>query len=293
MVQTKGMSFTRVITKERLVTASIIIFIIMVLLFYLPPLNDYWMEEDGNFTLFTAGVFVLFLVLTVLGGIVIYKSGLQALKMEQKGFTIFAVGAILLFTVPFLSGLEILPTGQDFMGPIHIILLLIGIVICLIGMFMMARFGGFFSIWIFGTLFLTVLGFHEAFNVVIYTGTFGPVDRFLMYEGCGILLASFILYIYSELKFVYLAYKIEEAQGYNDEKEYERAIEVLKHVLTIYPNYPTALNNMGNIYYRMKLYDEAADCYDKVSFINPEYPHTENNMKMVAKKLKMGRKSTT
>jgi tetratricopeptide (TPR) repeat protein len=216
---------------------------------------------------------------------------MNAVKMEQKGFTIFAIGAIILFLVPFLSSLEILGTEENFMGAIHIILLAIGILICLVGMVFLARDGGYFSIWLFGTIFLTIFGGHEAFKLIIYTGNYGPIDRFLMMEGIGILLASFVLYIYAELKFVYLAYRIEEAQKLNDEKKYQAALEVLDKVLAVFPNYSTAWNNKGNIYYRLKQYEEAMDCYDRVAFINPDYPHTENNIKQVQKKLKK-RKST-
>ncbi len=293
MTEKGPLSFEKIVTKQRLVAASIIVFILMVLLFYLPPLNDYWTDEAGNFTMFSAGIFVVFLALTTLGAIVIFKSGMQALKNEQKGFTAFAIGAILLFLVPFLSSLDILPGGEEFMGPIHMVVLILGIIICVVGMVFIARFGGFFSIWIFGTLFLTIFGFHEAFKVIIYTGNFGHIDRFLMYEGIGILLASFILYIYSELKFVFLAYKVEQAQALNNEKKYEAALEILTQVLQIYPNYSTALNNKGNIYYRMKKYEEAKECYDKVAYFDPGYPHTDSNMKLVDKKLKKGRRSAS
>ena len=285
------LSFIRVVTKQRLLTVSIIIYILMVLLFYLPPLNDYWTKGSGNFTMFSAIVFIVFLVLTVLGALVIYKSGTSAIKREQKGFTAFAIGAILLFLVPFLSSLEVIGGGEEFLSSIHLILLVLGILICVVGMFFLAREGGYFSIWLFGTVFLTIFGGHEAFKFIIYTGTYGQVDRFLMIEGIGILLASFMLYIYAELKFVFLAYKIEEAQRLNDEKKYKAALEVLEKVLAIYPNYSTAWNNKGNIHYRMKEYEEARDCYDRVAYLDPEYPHTENNMKQVMKKLKRGRSS--
>lgn len=291
MAETSKFSLIRIVSKQRLLTVSIIVYILMILLFYLPPLNDYWTDSSGNFTMFSAFIFVAFLVLTVLGGLVLFKTGLNAIKWEQKGFTIFAIGAILLFLVPFLSSLEVIGGGEEFLGSIHFILLALGIIICLVGMVFLARDGGYFSIWLFGTIFLTILGGHEAFKFIIYTGNYGPIDRFLMFEGIGILLASFVLYVYAEIKFVFLAYRIEEAQKLNEEKKFEAALEVLDKVLAIFPNYSTAWNNKGNLYYRMKMYEEAMDCYDKVAYIDPEYPHTENNMNQVAKKLKK-RKST-
>ena len=109
------------------------------------------------------------------------------------------------------------------MGPVHIILLVLGILLCLAGMFILARDGGFFSVWFFGSAYFWLYGFHEGFDFIIYTGNYGPYDRTLSFIGIGIMLASFVLYLYSEVKFVYLAYLVDEALSLNENKKYKQA----------------------------------------------------------------------
>jgi hypothetical protein len=273
------------ISKEGIVLASIIVFIIMLIAFYPPSFKDFWTGDTTNFLVYSAVVTIIFTIFIVLGIFVLYKGGLWSMKKEARGFGAFAFGAIMLFFIPFGTAIGVLPGGDGWMGPIHIILLVLGIIICLAGVFLVARDGGFFSVWFFGSAFFWLYGFHEAFKFIVFTGDFGYLDQFLSYEAIGIMLASFILYIYHELKYVYLAYLVDEALEHNENKEYDIAIEILDKALLLYPNYVTALNNKGNVLYRMKDYNYSRECYLAVIDIDPDYRKAKSNLRLANKKL--------
>jgi tetratricopeptide (TPR) repeat protein len=84
---------------------------------------------------------------------------------------------------------------------------------------------------------------------------------------------------------VYLAYLVDEALELNENKEYDSAIELLDKALLIYPNYLTALNNKGNVLYRMKDYNYSRECYLRVIDIDPDYRKAKSNLRLANKKL--------
>ena len=272
------------LSKEGVVLTSIITFFLLLVIYYVPPLNRYW-ESGDNFRTFALIVFLVFLFYSAMGILLLVKTKLWVLKWESKGFGLFFVGGALLFLMPFLTAMDILPGGADFFGPIHIILLVLGIAICLVGMFLLFLDNGFFSIWFLGVLFLLILAGHEAFRVIVYTGHFGPYDTSLHYEALGILIASFVLFIAYEVKNVYIYYLVDEALELKEEKDYEGSLEILEKALKLDKRHITALNNKGNILFHLKQYDEARECYQMALDSNPDYERALDNMKVVNKKL--------
>jgi len=252
------------------------------LLLYL-GLQDVW-TSGNNFRVYGGILFIVFLILGVLGAFMVFRRGPEILKVEAKGFIPFAIGSFLLFLIPVGSGIGMLPGGSDFLGPIHIIILILGIIICLAGMVMLARDGEFFTAWFPGAGFILIFGGHNALGFFSATA-FGSMDAFLVGEALGLLIASFLLYAYYELKFIYLAYLVDEALEFNEAKAYEKAVELLDKALLIYPQYKTALNNKGNVLYRMKEYNLARECYLRVVDVDPYYGKAKSNLKLANKKL--------
>lgn len=274
------------LTLEGVVTASILIYITLQFPFLIPGLNRH-VNYGSNFTVYAL---LMCIVYSILIGIAIYllvKIWKKVLRNEWKSFLVFAAGALILFFLPLGASLEILPGYHKGLDGLHIFLLVLGILVCIVGMVLMARDGAFFSIWFLGASFYWILTFHEAFKFIIHNQMFGPYDRTLNILALSILLASFVLYVLFELKFMYLSYLVDRALEKNKEKEYEVSLEILDKALQIHPAYATALNNKGNVLFRSKNYEEARECYLKVLKIDPDYLKAKNNLQIVNKKLKI------
>jgi tetratricopeptide (TPR) repeat protein len=93
----------------------------------------------------------------------------------------------------------------------------------------------------------------------------------------------FILLIYSDLKFFYLAKLIREEKNLRKKKEYKKALALCDRVLLIYPFFATAWNNKGNIYINLGKKKDAMECYKKAIEINPNYELARNNLKIAQK----------
>ena len=141
-------------SKEGVVISSIIVFFLLLILYVIGPLNDYWTAGKEEFRNYALIMFIVFLLFTAAGIFLLVTSKLWILKWEARGFGIFFLGAVLLFMIPFGNATEILSGGTDLFGPIQIILLLLGIALCCVGAFLLALDGGYFSIWFLGVLFM-------------------------------------------------------------------------------------------------------------------------------------------
>jgi tetratricopeptide (TPR) repeat protein len=272
-------------SKEGIVISSVIVFFLLLILYFIGPLNDYWTSGDNEFRNYALILFVVFLLFTAAGIYLLVTTKLWILKWEARGFGIFLIGSILLFIIPFGNATEILPGGMEMFGAIQVILLIIGILICLVGALLLARDGGFFSIWFLGVVFMLVLGGHEAFRIIIYTGDYGPIDTFLRYEALGILLTSFVLFVVFEVKNLYIFYLFDEALEHKRDNDLEMAVEILDKALRLAPRHTTALNNKGNILYKLKEFEGARECYQGALDANPDYHKAEDNLRVVNKAL--------
>lgn len=279
MIKNEGV--LKFVSREGIVLASLIIYILMLVFYYIPAFNDMWGRGD-NFRIYAIIITVVMALLLALAGIVIQRIGFKTQQNELRSLIIFAIGAVILFFVPTGTAFGILPEN---IGAIQIILLILGILICLTGAVATARAGGFFLVWTFGALFYLIVASHEAFKMFIWTGSFGILDMTLSYLAVSIIGLSFLLYVYYEVKFFYLAYLVDEALVQNKAKKYEAALELLDKALTIYPYYVTALNNKGNVLFRMKKYEDAKYCYEKALEYDPDYQKAQLNMKQVSKKV--------
>ena len=279
MIKNEGV--LKFVSREGIVLASLIIYILMLVFYYITPFHEMW-DRGSNFRIYAAIITVVMVLLLGLAAVVIQKIGFRPQQNELRSLVIFAIGAIILFFVPAGTAFGVLP---EEIGAIQIILLILGIAICLVGAVATARAGGFFLLWAFGGLFYLIMASHEAFKMFIYTGSFGILDMTLSYLAVGIISLSFVLYIYFEVKFFYLAYLVDQALELSGKKKHEEAMALLDKALVIYPYYVTALNNKGNVLYRMKKFEDAKYCYEKALEFDPQYQKAQLNMKQVQKKV--------
>ena len=130
------------------------------------------------------------------------------------------------------------------------------------------------------------MSFHEAFRFFFWTNFFGPFDNFVGAIGVYIVVTSFILFLYHDLKFFFLSKIVKQGNKYRKEKKYSQALKCFNKTLKIYPLFTTAWNNMGNVYYNQGKPNEAIKCYQKALDINPNYGNAKKNIAVVSKRLK-------
>ena len=95
---------------------------------------------------------------------------------------------------------------------------------------------------------------------------------------------SFVLFLYHDLKFLYLSKIIKQGNRFRKEKKYIKAKKCFNKTIKIYPLFTTAWNNMGNVYFNEGKVNEAIRCYKKALAINPEYINAKKNLEVVIKR---------
>jgi len=271
-----------------IVIAGLIIYLLLWLMYAFPPFKSVW-DSGHNYIYYEFLSSLVMGVIMLIGAYVVLRLGIKLLQFEWRGFGIFAFGALLLFFIPFGNAQGILPGGNDLFGPIQVILLIIGIGICAAGIVALARTGGFFTIWFIGVGLYVAMGIYDV-SRLSYSSDLGSYHIFVVIEALCIMIASFLLYIYCEAKFFYLSYLVDEALKHTKVKNYLRSEVLLKKALMIYPYYSTAVNNLGNVYFRMKEYKKAKECYDLVIAVDPDYKKAQINLNLA--KRRVGKKMT-
>ena len=234
---------------------------------------------------FSLVIFVTMVILLIMGLFVFIKDRKYLIIHEKQGAVVFIIGSLILIIIPFAWTFNIIDY-QSYLAPNSIIFLFIGIALCVIGSVWLARTGGFFSVWLIGVTIYLIMSFHEGFKFIIWTGFFGRYDNFVGNIGIYVVITSFILFIYHDLKFYYLSRIIKKGNAYRKKKNYTQAIKCFRRSLRVYPLFTTAWNNMGNVYYNQGNPEDAIKCYNKALTINPNYTNAQKNLNVVTKKSK-------
>ena len=237
---------------------------------------NYW---DGRFGSYTSMVLGITALLLVVAFILMFIDIKRFFRFELMGFIIAIVAAVVLAIYPAAPVLGMSVEGGSVVGIIGA-----GIALIVVAGIFLARSGGYFGPVIIG------LGFQ-----IIYSGYYPMMNpdatsfhsnAFIASNiGIGFLVMSFILMIYHDLKFYYLANLIKNANRLRKEKKYDEALKFCDKALFIYPNFVTALNNKGNILFNLKKPKEAVEYYTKAININPNYKQAHSNLEVVERKL--------
>lgn len=269
----KGKSMFKDI-KKLMVIITMILFGVFLLLYELD--QSYWTD---NFTQYTNILLAIMGILAVVCLILLMGNLRDFLIFEFKGFVVFAIGAAILLTVP---GTNVLGLGFE-EGTASIVMYL-GIAICIIGGIILARNGGYLSVTLFGIGFVVILaGYYPIMSIDVTE--FSTRAQLLRSMGLGLIFMSFILFVYHDLKFFYLAKLIREGNSLRNKDKHQESLNVVNRALAIYPNFSTAWNNKGNVLYNLKKYDEALKCYNRAIKINPDYVYAKNNLAVVQKRV--------
>ncbi len=274
-------------SKEGLLIVSLLLFIVYAVWYKIFEFYYYdnFIRWLFIFMAFSIVIFVTMVLLLITGFIVLWKDRDYIMKHEGFGSIFFLIGSIILITIPFAWAGGVI-NFQDHLAQNTIIFIILGSIFCIIGSFILARTGGFFSVWLIGIAIYLIISFHEGFKFFVDSDKVGSYNDFLGIIGSYFMVAGFILFIYHDVKFFYLSRIIKRGNKYRREKKYKNALECFKKTLKIYPLFTTALNNMGNVYFNMGKADEAIKCYQRALNINPNYGNAKKNLKVVSKKLK-------
>ncbi len=72
----------------------------------------------------------------------------------------------------------------------------------------------------------------------------------------------------------------------------EIAVTYIEKALSITPNFPEALTNLGNAYQDLDQFEKAIDCYKKALSLNPNHASALRNIKIAYQILGMPEKAT-
>jgi tetratricopeptide (TPR) repeat protein len=224
----------------------------------------------------------------ITGIFVLIKDRRYIFVHERYGAGIFLIGAFILLAIPlsWTAGILEYIDGQGIYASGPFIFVIIGGSLCVLGSLILARTGGFFIVWLIGISIYLIMSFHEGFFFVIWNDIFGKYDDVVGAIGVYIVVTSFILFLYHDLKFFYLTRVIKKGNKFRKEKKYSAAIKCFNRALRIYPLFTTAWNNMGNVYVNKGMPDEAIKCYQKALDLNPDYTNAKKNLAVIANKIK-------
>ena len=272
-------------SKEGLIIVSLILFGIYA--FWYKIFEFYYYNKLTWLIIYPTFSFIVLITMTILlitGIFVFWKDRRYLIIHEKIGGTIFIIGTLILFLLPVSWVMGQLSYEGSFEIN-NLIIMIVGLILCIIGSLILARTGGFFSVWIIGILIYMIIPLNGLIGIVP-SEYFGPIDDFLSSIGIYIVLTSFILFLYHDLKFIYLSRIIKKGNKYRKEKQYKSAIRCFNKALKVYPLFTTAWNNMGNVYFNQGKPEQAIKCYKKALYFNPEYSNAKKNLNVVEKKLK-------
>lgn len=256
--------------KKMVVILSMILIGILIIAYKVN--NEYWSEQFKSYNQYLLGASILLIIILF---IVIGFDLKQNLKREFIGTLIFSMGALIIsfFYARVYFSLDML--GDD-----ATMFTVIGAVLMVIGTLVLMRFGGYVGMSLVGLLIIFLLA----------TVHMMDTRELIQYDNNALqlinlaiicLVLSFILLVYQDLKFFYLAKLIQEERKSRSKKDYKKALSYCDKAISIYPFFATAWNNKGNVLMNMGKKKDALKCYEKALDINPDYQPAKKNLEMM------------
>ncbi len=269
-------------SKESLIILSLILILLFSLMQFV---YDYvWESIVIAFQMLSGIIFFLFIIIFIVGIRFFILDRQHLWAHEREGLVLFIIGSSITLLLPIFG--SVAGESPEVFFENNTLVVGIGTVLIFLGAILVARFGGFYSIWFFGLSHYIVMSSHEAFLIMIYTHHFGTYDQYYGSLGLFLILLSVILFIYHELKFLYLGKLIKRATDLRLNGRYKEAIKPLQTALKIYPRYATAWNNKGNVLTKLGNYKEAIKCYDRALAISPNFEIAKMNRTLAVQKIR-------
>ena len=233
---------------------------------------EYWSDQFITFNKILFGVSILLLVMIIAIAVMDFK---RIIKHELLGFIIFLIGALILVLGPTGNYL-----GLGSLNESSSVLFAVGGIIIVISTIILMRTGGFLGVCLFSVIINTLV---SAFYMFVETEAIQYNSNVLILINLSIVffIISFILLIYHDVKFFYLAKIIQDERAARGKKKYNEALKYCDKAIRIYPYFATAWNNKGNVLINMGKKKDALKCYKKALKINPDYMPAKKNIQLI------------
>jgi tetratricopeptide (TPR) repeat protein len=265
--KSKGGTETKETMRKLVVLLSMIL--IGILLIVYRSNYEYWADQFITYNQILFGISLLLLIIILLVFLMDFRN---IIKHELLGTIIFFIGALIFMLIPAGNFLGVGGLSEN-----SIALFAAGGVIIAIGSILLMRTGGFVGVCVLSILINTMVSAYHVFGDT--SATQYNSNTYLM-TNFSILffIICFILLIYHDLKFFYLASLIKEEKSLRRKKEYKKALSYCEKALLIYPYFATAWNNKGNVLVNMGKKKDAIQCYKRALNINPNYIPAKKNL---------------
>jgi tetratricopeptide (TPR) repeat protein len=204
-----------------------------------------------------------------------YLFGASNLKREFIGTLVFSMGALIISL--FYARIYF---SMDALGENGVPFIAIGAVLMVLGSLFLMRTGGFIGASLVGLIILLLLSaVHMMDTRELIQFDNNAIQLLNLSIIC--IVVSFMLLVYNDLKFFYLAKLIQEERKFRKKKDYKTALVYCEKAIRIYPNFATAWNNKGNVLVNLGKKKDALQCYKKALDINPNYKPAMRNIKLI------------
>lgn len=235
---------------------------------------EYWSEQ---FIIYNQLLFGVSLILLIIIIIVFFMDFKNILKHELLGTIVFFIGALILLFIPAGNFLGLGSSAEN-----NLAIYAVGGFIIAFGSIILMRMGGYFGVCVLSIIINTMV---SAFFVFGSTDAIQYSKNTLLMTNFSIVffIICFLLLVYNDLKFFYLASLIKTGSKLRKKKDYKNALKYCDKAIFIYPYFATAWNNKGNVLINMGKKKDAINCYKKALVTNPGYQPALNNMKFIRK----------
>ncbi|MFW9881387.1 MAG: tetratricopeptide repeat protein [Candidatus Thorarchaeota archaeon] len=259
----------RSIAKKMVVIFSMIL-IGLALIIYRANYEN-WADGFISYNQILFGISLLLMIILVFIVLIDLKN---ILKHEIIGFIIFAVGALIIILFPARNklGMSDFESGTIFFA--------LGAIIIILGTVILMRTGGFVGVALLGLILnLGVSAFYMFGNTSAIQ--YNENTRLMIDLSIVFFIVSFLLLVYHDLKFFYLANLMRQHNNLRKKQKYNEALNFCDKALKVYPNFVTAWNNKGNVLFNLGKKNEAINCYKKALALNPNYSPAQSNLKLI------------
>ena len=233
---------------------------------------EYWGDQFIAYNQYLFGISLFLLIFLI---IIVALNIKRILKHELLGTLFFSLGALIISIFYARKYFALDGLGED-----AAVFIAIGAIIMVIGTLVLMRTGGFVGVCLVGLIIILLLS-------LVHMMGGGSLIQFdnnalqLINLSIIIFIVSFLLLVYHELKFFYLAKLMRDEKKLRKKKNYEKALNCCNKALLIYPYFVTGWNNKGNVLVNMGKKKDAVACYKKALDINPDYIPARKNLKQI------------
>jgi hypothetical protein len=257
------------------VVASAILFVTLFLMFR--SSQSLWQENFHFLTLALTAVSFTIIIISLISQL---HYLIPIVEYEIRMFLIFLLGVVFIMMVPIHESLGYAAT-KELWSLGNILLFLLGSFVVTIAITLFYIKGGYFLPWLLGVIIFMTTAFHESFNFVVFTDTFGIFDQATAVIGIIIIMIGLILFILRKVVNTLLI----RSENLRSEGKLDDAMRILNRILKFNPYNEVAWNDKGNVLFDKGDFKSALDCYSKALDLDSRYDIANQNLTLCKQKL--------